>query len=354
MNRFAEVRFGRETEDGRMDNMPQTAIWMSRMKWMTISALVLALTSQISSQAQTTPNHASGATTYSEGSNLPVEKIGRDDLIGITVYDAPELTRTVRVGTDGDIRLPMLRQHVHAAGLYPADLENAITTALIDESVLVDPIVTVSVVEYRSRPITVVGAVKTPTTFQATGTVTLLDAISQAGGLSENAGPEILVTGLSSGIDDKSVMLTRRIAVTHLIAGEDPELNLHLEGGEEIRVPEAGRIFVTGNVKKPGAFYITDGSQSSIMKALALSEGLNTFSAHKAYIYRLEGGGGARNEIPIELKKIMDRKSPDVALMANDILYIPDAAGLRAGMKVLQESVGVGTSLTSALMIYGR
>ena len=96
----------------------------------------------------------------SEISNLPVERIGRDDLVGITVYDSPELTRTVRVGADGNIRLPMVQQHIHAAGLYPAELEAAITTALIQENVLVEPIVTVSVVEYRSRPITVVGAVR--------------------------------------------------------------------------------------------------------------------------------------------------------------------------------------------------
>jgi polysaccharide export outer membrane protein len=119
---------------------------------------------------------------------LPVEKIGPDDLIGITVYDAPELTRTVRVDAGGDIRLPMVPQHIKAAGLYPAELEKAISTVLIQENVLVDPVVTVSVVEYRSRPITVAGAVKTPVTFQATGTVTLLDAITRAGGLTENAG----------------------------------------------------------------------------------------------------------------------------------------------------------------------
>ena len=59
-----------------------------------------------------------------------------------------------------------------------------------------------------------------------------------------------------------------------LLSGEDPSLNMQLEGGEQIRVPEAGRVFVVGNVKKPGAFYITDGSESSVMKALALSEGL--------------------------------------------------------------------------------
>jgi len=121
-----------------------------------------------------------------------------------------------------------------------------------------------------------------------------------------------------------------------------------LEGGEEIRVPEAGRVFVVGNVKKPGAFYITDGSESTVMKALALSEGLDTFSAHKAYIYRLEGGNGGRNEIPIELKQIMERKTPDVPLMANDILYIPSASGLRASMKVLETSAAVIAAVGAA------
>jgi len=325
------------------------------MKCLTIPLLAIAVATSAWAQQQAAPDHVgAGASSYTDASNLPTEKLGRDDLIGITVYDEPELTRTVRVGSDGDIRLPMLRQHVHAAGLYPSDLENAITAALTEENVLVEPIVTVSVVEYRSRPITIVGAVKTPLTFQATGTVTLLDAISRAGGLADNAGSEILVSHSPSSSDDKSITLTERIPVRSLIGGEDPTLNLHLEGGEEVRVPEAGRVFVVGDVKHPGAFYITDGSESSVMKALALSEGLDSFSGRKAYIYRLEGGSGGRSEIPVELKKIMDRKSPDVALMANDILYVPNATGMRASMKVLETSIGVGTGLTSALLIYGR
>jgi polysaccharide export outer membrane protein len=87
------------------------------------------------------------------------------------------------------------------------------------------------------------------------------------------------------------------------------------------------------------------------MKALSLSEGLDSFSAHKAYIYRLEAGSGGRNEIPVELKKIMDRKSPDVPLLANDILYIPNATGARASLKVLETSIGIGAALGAA-MIY--
>jgi polysaccharide export outer membrane protein len=325
------------------------------MRCLTISLLAIAVASSASAQQQANPSRAgSGATSLGEGANLPTEKIGKDDLIGITVYDAPELTRTVRVGSDGDIRLPMLRQHIPAAGLYPAELETAIAAALTDGNVLVDPIVSVSVVEYRSRPISVSGAVKNPVTFQATGTVTLIDAISQAGGLTENAGAEILVSKPSSATSDKSALLIQRIPVRGLMGGEDPALNLHLDGGEDIRVPEAGRVFVLGRVKHPGAFYIKDGSESSVMKALALSEGLDTFPSHSAYIYRLEGGSGGRNEIPVDLKKIMDRKSPDVALLANDILYVPDATGARASLKVLETSVALAAGLGAALIYVNR
>lgn len=330
--------------------MPQADILKSRMKWMTISVLVLAWTSQFSSQAQTTPNHASGVTTYSEGSNLPVEKIGRDDLIGITVYDSPELTRAVRVDPDGNIRLPMVQQHIKAAGLYPAELEKTITTTLTGENVLVDPIVTVSVVEYRSRPITVTGAVRSPVTFQATGTVTLLEAISRAGGLADNAGSEILVSHPPPGTNDKSLILTERIPARALFNTENPSLNLELEGGENIRVPEAGRIFVAGNVKHPGVFPITDGSQSSVLRALALSEGLESFSGQTAYIYRIEGNG-SKNEIPIDVKKIVARKSPDVPLYANDMLYIPNRAGMQASAKALLLVSGIGLGVAT-LMVY--
>ncbi|MFZ0338959.1 MAG: polysaccharide biosynthesis/export family protein [Terracidiphilus sp.] len=294
-----------------------------------------------------------GETTDSKLSNLPIEKLGVDDLVGISVYDAPELTRTVRVNAHGDIRLPMLTRPVHAAGLYPDGLEKAITTSLIAENVLVDPVVTVTVVEYQSRPITVVGAVKTPLTFQATGNVTLLDAISRAGGFSEKAGALVLISRPSTGADANSNPLLQRVPVQGLLDGSDPTLNVALHGGEEVRVPEAGRVFVLGDVKKPGAYYLTDGPDSSVLKALALSEGLDSFAGRTAYIYRREAGKGDRNEIAVPLRKIIERKAPDVNLQADDIFYIPNATGARASLKVLEASVGVGAALGSAFIYYG-
>jgi polysaccharide export outer membrane protein len=269
-------------------------------------------------------------------SNLPVQKIGIDDLIGIFVYDCPELTRTVRVASDGAIRLPMVKVRIPIAGLLPVDAEAVIAAQLTKERILVDPIVTVSVVESRSRPIVVSGAVKKPITFQASGQTTLLDALARAEGLAIEAGPEILVSKIRTGPDGKPYTLTQRIAVKALIDATDPELNLDLQGGEQIRVPEAGRVYVVGNVRKPGAFVIHDSTETTVLRAVSLSEGLLPYAGQLAYIYRTEGGTSGRNEIPIELKKILDRKAPDVPMLPNDILYITDRAGRRNFARILE------------------
>lgn len=314
---------------------------------------LLALAATVGVAAQQDPflsNTTGGAPALSGTPNLPVSRIGDNDLLGITVYDAPPLTGPVRVSTEGDIRLPMVKQPIQAAGLYPRDLEKQIAATLIENHLLVDPIVTVTIIEYDSRPITIVGAVKSPLTFQATGPVTLLDAISRAQGLTAEAGSEILVSHQVTGPDGKASTLTKRVQVRSLFDNSDPALNVELHGGEVVRVPEAGRVFVVGDVKKPGSYFITDGSESSIMKALALSEGLGDHAGHTAYIYRREGGAAGRNQIPVPLKKILDRKSPDVALNANDILYIPDANGRRISAKVLESMVGVGGIVGSAAL----
>ena len=277
------------------------------------------------------------------------EKLGNSDVVGVNVYDAPELSRSVRIDAQGNIRLPMVQERIHAAGLIPSQLESAISTALVDEHVMVNPIVSVAIVEYHSRPITVVGAVRNPTTFQAAGPVTLLDAITHAGGISEAAGSEILVS--HSSATDSSVVLTDRVEIHALLDGTNPAANPLLEGGETIRIPEAGRIFVVGNVKRPGPFTITDDSESSVLKALSIAGGLDSFSSHTAYIYRIDGNTGHKNEIPVNVHNILARKSPDIPLFANDMLYVPNATGARVSAKTLEIAGGIGLA-TAAFVIY--
>src|ERR1035441_1463132 len=245
---------------------------------------------------QPNPNRAISVSEV--GANLPAQPVGANDLIVVSVYDAPEFSRTVRIGGDGFIRLPMLKQRISALGCYPADLETAIAKALREEQILVDPFVTVTIAEYHRRPISVSGAVRMPLVFQAEGPISLLEAIARAQGLSENAGPEVLVSRSQLGPDGATVMLTRRITVRNLINDADPAVNIKLTGGEEIRVPEVAKIYVVGNVKKPGAYPVQNGSDTTILQMLALSEGLEQFSSKNAFIYRREANG-SKNEIQI-------------------------------------------------------
>jgi polysaccharide biosynthesis/export protein len=280
------------------------------------------------------------------GPNLPAQSIGANDLIAISVYGAPELTRTIRVSAEGLIRLPMLKQKIEARGLMPADLETKIATALSEEEILVDPAVTVTIAEYHSRPISVAGAVRRPVTFQAIGKITLLEALTRAEGLNTDAGSEILISRPSR---DGQTPLIERIRVNGLIDAADPALNVLLEGGEEVRVPQVGRVFVVGNVKKPGAFRIEDGFGMTVMKALALAEGLAPYATKEAYLYRRGETGSL--ETPIDLRRILDRKSPDVTLTANDIFYIPDNRTGRLAMNVLEKTLGFATSTASGILI---
>jgi polysaccharide biosynthesis/export protein len=274
--------------------------------------------------------------------NLPSLNLHAGDLVAVSVYDAPELTRTVRVDPDGVIRLPLLAEGVKAAGLMPRELEVELANALKSGEILVDPIVKITVVEYHSRPISVMGAVRRPVTFQSDGSMRLLDALARAEGLTDDAGPEIIVTQND---------VVRHIAVKQLIDGADPDVNLRLTGNEEVRVPVAGKIFVLGNIHKPGGFLVRDPADKTVLKMVALSEGLMPFSQKIAYIVRRQEGEKPQ-EIPIELANILDRKSPDVPLEVGDILYVPDNKSRRNTMNIVDRLAGFGSATASGLVIW--
>jgi polysaccharide biosynthesis/export protein len=278
--------------------------------------------------------------------NLPAHKVGPNDLLSVSVYDAPELSRMVRVSADGFIRMPMLKERIPVADMLPAQVEAAIAAALESEEILVSPVVTVAIAEYTSRPINVAGAVKQPQTFQAVGPMRLLDAISKAGGLTELAGSEILVSD--------SRQQVHRISVKGLLETSDPSLNIPLSGGEEIRVVEAGKAFVVGNVKKPGAFVLKDREESSVLQMLALAEGLTGFPSKRAYIYRRHADG-SRTEVTVELSQILRRKQTDVGIMAEDILYIPEDKSRKLSIAALEKVLLFGsTAGATALVWRGR
>lgn len=286
-----------------------------------------------------------------ENPNLPVQPAGPDDLLAIFVYRAPELTRTVRVDERGYIRLPMLDEPIYVAGLLPEAISRRIAEVLKQKGLLVEPIVEVTVAQYASRPVSVMGAVQRPVTFQVVGKVTLLDALAQAGGLSEEAADYLLVS-LPAGRGGRQETEVRRIPVKALIDEANPEVNLRLYGGEEIRVPAAGRIYVLGNVRNPGAYPVRSSQEATLLKVLALAGGLERFHAKVAYVYRPDPATGQLQELEVPLAQVLQRKLPDVVLLPNDLLYVPDSKGKRRAVAIVDRAVGWGATTASGILVW--
>lgn len=288
----------------------------------------------------------------SQGPVQPIQKVGPDDLLSISVANAPELTRNFRVSSDGSLSLPMLRQKLAVAGKDTPDIEKQIADELAAEQILVQPVVSVSVSEFRSRPVSVLGAVRHPITFQATGNMTLMDALARADGLTDTAGADVLLTHSREPGDSSAGSLVERISVHQLVDEADPSVNVRLYGGEQIRVPFAGRVYVLGNVKRSGAYAIQDNNQLTVLKVLAESEGLAPFWRKEAYIFRKEAGKASRNEITVPLDLMLHRKAPDMGLQANDILYVPDNKAKRVTEQTIEKALSFGIGTASGYVIF--
>ena len=284
--------------------------------------------------------------------------IGSGDLLGIDVFDVPELSRDVRVNETGYISLPLMPSKVRATGLTPFQLQDKLAELLQTNGLVSTPEVTVSVKEQHSQPITVVGAVKTPMVIQALRRTTLLQAMSQAGGIAEDAGSTIIVTRNAADASDPAVPgdasapsapQSFTINLSDLLESGDARFNIPLLGGDVVSVPRAGIIYVVGAVNKPGGFLLqNDLDRMTMLKLLSLAGGTTSTAKMKnAVILRKNLDTGKRDQLPVDLKKVMEMKTQDVQMQANDILFVPDSAGLRA----LHRAGDVAVALTSGVAI---
>ncbi|HEV2523232.1 MAG TPA: polysaccharide biosynthesis/export family protein [Candidatus Acidoferrales bacterium] len=284
--------------------------------------------------------------------------IGSGDLLGVEVFDIPELSRDVRVTETGYIALPLLATKIHAQGLTPYQLQDKLAELLQTNGLVTTPQVTVTIKEQHGQPITVIGEVKTPMVIQALRQTTLLEALSQAGGIADDAGNTVLVTRQPQPVaapEDSAappVMTpsqTFTINLADVLESGDPRFNIPLVGGDVVSVPRAGIIYVVGAVNHPGGFVIqNDRDRMTTLKMLSLAGGAtNTAKPKDAIILRKNTVTGKRDEVPVDLNKIMHKPTQDIQLEASDILYVPDSSGKRA----LHRAGDIAVSLTTGVAI---
>ena len=282
--------------------------------------------------------------------------IGSGDLLGIEVFDVPELSRDVRVNETGYISLPLMPTKIRAVGLNPIQLQDKLAELLQTNGLVSTPQVTVSVKEQHSQPITVIGAVKSPMVIQALRRTTLLQALSQAGGIADDAGTTVIVTRPSPDISESAdpndavtpaAPHTYTINLSDVLESADPNFNIPLTGGDVVSVPRAGIIYVVGAVSRPGGFLMqNDLDRMTMLKMLSLAGGAtSTAKLKNAVILRKNPSTGNRDQVPVDLSKLMHLKTQDVQMQANDILFVPDSASLRA----LHRAGDIGVALTEGI-----
>jgi polysaccharide export outer membrane protein len=288
------------------------------------------------------PGRTATILSSSPGDVLGEYLIGPDDLLSISVLESTDLTRDVRVASDGTIGLPLLAEHVHVAGLSLAQAEALLKKKYQESGILNDPNITISLKELESKPVTVIGSVRQPGVFQVSGQVRLMRLISMAGGLSEDAGRTVQVIRE----DNSGAQRVTEVKVEELRQGLT-EANVPVRGGDTVNVMPSGSVYVIGAVNKPGRFLLpSDSQETSVLNILALAEDLKRTAkpAHSVLI-RKKGSSGEIEQIPVDLSKILARQQPDIPVRANDVLFVPDSTAKRAFSRGLESAVQIVTGL---------
>ncbi len=257
------------------------------------------------------------------GASAPVDgyRIGPGDVLKITVWGHEDLSRPTVVPADGRVPFPLIGD-VRASGLTPTELEVRLRE-LLGKDYLVDPQVTVSVQEYRSQRVFVLGEAEKPGTYSLTGRATLLDVLSQAGGPAKTASRQLVVVRAPKSeapvTPGTAGSTTLRVNLKKLLDGEASE-NLLLENGDTVYIPKQTSFFVLGEVRKPGA-YVLD-KETSALEAITLAGGFTERAASTVAKVLRRRADGNQETIVIDLGGT-DVRARDFLLTDNDTILVP-------------------------------
>lgn len=320
------------------------------LAWLLLSGVALAQVSQPEA-----PPAPAMATTAAILQAEPEYRISPEDVLDVYVLDVPELSRQYTVGANGAVTLPLLAAPLAAHGLTLNQFSDLVAKRLQAEGFVSDPRVSTSVRESRAHAVAITGAVRQPQMYRVLGRTTLLDVLSQAGGLAEDAGTLAIVRRgevalraerLRSRAGDVPPSLS--LNLEPLLGSGSAAANVDIYPGDRITVPRAGIVYVVGAVNRPGGFPLRTGRDSiTVLRALALAEDLKTSAVRdKAMILHGDAAApGGYRQTPVNLKRLLAGKAADPVLRAEDILFVPDSSSRRALKRsaeaVLQVATGV-------------
>jgi polysaccharide export outer membrane protein len=230
-------------------------------------------------------------------------QIGQGDILKIAVWSQPELSGEFTVDVAGGITMPLIGM-VKAEGQTLAQVEEAIRSRLAD-GYLINPQVTIGVAQFKSQRVFVVGEVRTPGVVPLSGALSLVEALTRVGSLTEFAGGDLVVIRPADGKEvtgpalagDPGAKEILRVDIQQL-QSRGPTSNIDLRDGDTVVVPRAEMIFVNGQVNAPGRY--TYERDMTILMAISKANGINDLGSNRRIkIIRIVDG--KRAELKAEL-----------------------------------------------------
>ncbi|HZQ92206.1 MAG TPA: polysaccharide biosynthesis/export family protein [Terriglobales bacterium] len=268
-------------------------------------------------------------------------RLGPGDLLLFDVYGVPDMKTETRIAGGGEAMLPLIGPF-KLSGLTPEEAQSALEKRYVADGYLKNPHISIIIKEYATQGVTVLGEVNKPGIYPILGPRRLFDVISAASGLTKGAGSAVTITRRDRPGDPITVNFS-----------QDPvqalTSNVEVFPGDTVLVSRAGVVYVTGEVGRPGGYVMDNNGSLTVLQALALAGGpSHVAKLNSAKLIRKTQQG--RQEVPLELAKIISDKAPDVPLQGDDILFIPSSAAKSAARRSLESIV----SITTGLAIYRR
>lgn len=264
-------------------------------------------------------------------SGTSVLRLHSGDNIEITVYGVKDYDSKVRIDNNGEAYLPLIGT-VHLDGLSLVQGQQLIADKLDAAGMIRDAQVSIQVVDSTKDIISITGEVANAHAMPAYGEIHLMDVIASAGGLKSTA--------------SHTISILRTGAPEPLLIQLGPDLahskaqNVMVYPGDQIIVPRTGVVYVVGAVKQQSAYPLATGTPITLMQVITLAGGPN-FEAEWGSTRIIRTIGETRQEIPINLKKVMHGKVADPVLQNDDIVYVPSNAG-KAALKGGGAGVALG------------
>lgn len=244
--------------------------------------------------------------------------IGTEDVLEIIVWGHDDLHRVMPVSLEGMISFPLIGE-IQAAGVSAVALEKVIAARLGD-GFIIGPQVTVTVKEYKSQRVFLMGEVNKPGTYAVTRENTLLFVLSEAGGPTKDAGEELVIIRPGRPVDraltlEEAQKRREQIIQANLkdVLAGDKKSNITIRDGDSVIVPKMPYFFVMGEVKSPGKYNLERGT--TVLMAISIGGGLTPKAAPNRTMITREQNG----------HKVDVRIGMEALVMPGDTIIVPES-----------------------------